>query len=166
MSHPSPKLLPEPFDAVRETEYGYLAVRLDGGAVSALVLSETCPPVRARPLLVAVRVLEAVCTYLNDGSTAGLPPLQLQGTAFQRRVWDLLRRIPRGATRTYGDVARDLGSSARAVGGACRANPVLILVPCHRVVAKQGAGGFAGRSQGYWPRVKRQLLATEGVRLP
>jgi methylated-DNA-[protein]-cysteine S-methyltransferase len=85
------------------------------------------------------------------------------GTPFQRAVWRLLQTIPRGQTRSYGWVARQLGrpGAARAVGAACGANPVPILVPCHRVVAGNGTlGGF--RSGLSW---KRRLLALEGVRI-
>lgn len=73
-------------------------------------------------------------------------PLDIRGTVFQRRVWQALRRIPRGATRTYGDIARALGAPAavRAVGSACGANPVALFVPCHRAVRRDGGlGGYA-----------------------
>lgn len=86
------------------------------------------------------------------------------GTPFQRAVWRVLQTIPHGQTRCYGWVARQLGrpAAARAVGAACGANPVPILVPCHRVVASNGTlGGFSGGLA-----LKRRLLALEGVRLP
>ena len=90
----------------------------------------------------------------------GWPPLDLSvGTAFQREVWQELRRIPRGETRTYGDIAAAMGrpGAASAVGQACGANPVPILVPCHRVLAAQGRlGGFSGGL-----RWKRLLLERE-----
>lgn len=86
-------------------------------------------------------------------------PLDLNGTPFQRRVWNQLRRIPYGVTRSYGEVARAIGKpgAARAVGQASGANPVPILVPCHRVIAAGGAlGGYGGGL-----RLKRFLLALE-----
>jgi methylated-DNA-[protein]-cysteine S-methyltransferase len=92
-------------------------------------------------------------------------PLRLEGTPFQRRVWERLQRIPRGQTLTYGELARELGTGARAIGGACRANRILLLVPCHRVVGRRGAGGFAGHRNGRWPRIKRWLLANEGTEI-
>ncbi|EXJ15122.1 methylated-DNA--[protein]-cysteine S-methyltransferase [Imhoffiella purpurea] len=91
--------------------------------------------------------------------------LELSGTDYQRRVWSLLRGIPAGQTRTYGELALALGSAARAVGQACRANPCLIVVPCHRVVARQGLGGFAGDTSGRRLGVKRWLLRHEGIDL-
>ena len=104
---------------------------------------------------------------LADGRSAEsivLPPLDLTGaTPFRRRVWAELRRIPRGGTQSYGEIAEALGKrrAARAVGGACGANPVPVLIPCHRVLAANGRlGGFSGGLE--W---KRRLLAIEGVLL-
>ncbi|MBK1719557.1 methylated-DNA--[protein]-cysteine S-methyltransferase [Thiocystis violacea] len=90
-------------------------------------------------------------------------PLELEGTPFQQRVWAVLRAIPAGRTRTYGEVAEELGSAARAVGQACRANPCPIVVPCHRVVGRRGLGGFAGDTSGRRIAVKRWLLDHEGA---
>lgn len=83
------------------------------------------------------------------------------GTAFQRRVWQAMQEIPAGQTRRYGELAQALNSSARAVGGACRANPIPFLIPCHRVVATAGLGGFAGAHEGRLVDLKRWLLAHE-----
>ena len=87
-------------------------------------------------------------------------PLDLRGTAFQRRVWQELRRIPAGATASYGEVARRIGKplSARAVARACATNPLPLAVPCHRVVRSDGKlGGYRGGVER-----KRALLEREG----
>lgn len=93
-----------------------------------------------------------------------LPPLDLSGgTAFQQRVWNAMRRIACGKTRSYGEIARSIGKpkAVRAVGGACGANPIPVLVPCHRVLAaNRKLGGFSGGLD--W---KRRLLEREGVKL-
>ena len=93
-----------------------------------------------------------------------LPPLDISaGTAFQQRVWGALRKIGCGQTRSYGEIARAIGKpkAVRAVGGACGANPIPVLVPCHRVLAaNRKIGGFSGGLN--W---KRTLLAREGVAL-
>jgi O-6-methylguanine DNA methyltransferase len=93
-----------------------------------------------------------------------LPPLDLSnGTTFQRKVWNALRKIAHGQTKSYGEIARALGrpKAVRAVGGACGANPIPVLVPCHRVLAANGKiGGFSGGLD--W---KRNLLVREGVSL-
>ncbi len=87
-------------------------------------------------------------------------PLDIRGTAFQQRVWSALTRIPAGATRTYAEVARAIGApkSARAVAAACAANPIAVLVPCHRVV--RADGGLSGYRWGV--ERKRELLSREG----
>ena len=94
----------------------------------------------------------------GEGSLARVP-LDIRGTVFQRRVWDELRRIPRGETRTYSDIARAIGAPAavRAVGSACGANPVALVVPCHRAVRTDG--GLGGYAWGL--PVKERLLEVE-----
>jgi methylated-DNA-[protein]-cysteine S-methyltransferase len=87
----------------------------------------------------------------------------LHGTAFQQRVWGALRQIPAGKTLTYGGLADKLGSGARAVGNACRGNPVPIIVPCHRVVSVSGIGGYSGKTDGREINRKKWLLEHEGI---
>lgn len=99
--------------------------------------------------------------YLCEGGTLPDMPLDIKGTAFQERVWDALRTIPPGSTRSYGEIAAQVGSprASRAVGQACGANPVLLLVPCHRATRKNGElGGFSSGLS-----LKKALLAWEGV---
>ncbi|MGD0262913.1 MAG: methylated-DNA--[protein]-cysteine S-methyltransferase [Verrucomicrobiota bacterium] len=106
---------------------------------------------------------EALARALQDQAPENLPPLDLSsGTEFQRRVWRVLRKIRPGQTRTYAEVAREVGNpkAVRAVGGACGANPIPVFVPCHRVLAaNHRLGGFSGGLD--W---KRTLLAREGVK--
>ncbi len=113
------------------------------------------------PVPLAIRA--ALARYFDEGEVGLNLPLAARGTDFQHRIWRALRAIPPGATRTYGDLARQLGTSARAIGGACRANPCLIAVPCHRVIARDGLGGFAGDVAGRRLEVKRWLLRHEGA---
>ena len=91
-------------------------------------------------------------------------PLDAIGGAFDQRVWELERRIPLGSTRTYGDLAREIGlpGAARAVGGATGRNPLLLFVPCHRVVSSIGLGGFSAQGGA---ATKARLLSFEGVLL-
>jgi methylated-DNA-[protein]-cysteine S-methyltransferase len=108
-------------------------------------------------------LLRRACMQIQayfDGVRQGFDlPLAPAGTPFQRRVWDALRAIPPGETRSYGELAARLGTSARAIGGANAANPIPILIPCHRVVGAAGAlGGYSG---GDGVPTKRFLLALE-----
>ena len=100
--------------------------------------------------------------YFDNPATGFSIPLELAGTAFQQRVWQALTRIPFAGTLSYGELAASLGSGARAVGNACRHNPVPIIVPCHRVVAAHGIGGYAGSTSGPVLDRKRWLLEHEG----
>jgi methylated-DNA-[protein]-cysteine S-methyltransferase len=108
-------------------------------------------------------VISAVANYLKDPKLKFDLELSLEGTPFQRRVWQALQGIPSGTTMTYGELADKIGSGARAVGNACRANPCPLIVPCHRVVAVKGLGGFAGQMGGEKLQIKRWLLRHEGV---
>lgn len=91
------------------------------------------------------------------------PPLENKFRGqFSRRAFEVLKRVPYGTTITYGQLARLAGSeAARAAGNVARQNPYPVLVPCHRVVAAKGMGGFAGRRHGAWLRVKATLLDLE-----
>ena len=88
-------------------------------------------------------------------------PLAPEGTSCQRAVWDQLRRIPFGVAQTYADIAKVVNNAPRAVGGACGRNPIPIIIPCHRVIAKGGRlGGFSGFAG---LKTKRRLLRLEGI---
>ncbi len=101
--------------------------------------------------------------YFGEPGWSFSLPLRPAGTPFQQSVWRQLQQIPAGQTRSYGHIARALDSGPRAVGNACRANPLPIVIPCHRVVAANGPGGYAGRTEGRNMEIKRWLLAHEGI---
>ena len=90
-------------------------------------------------------------------------PLAPAGSAFQKNVWREMIRIPYGEVLTYGEMAARTGGVARAVGGACGANPIPVIIPCHRVVAGEGLGGYSGRGG---LDTKRRLLVLEGALAP
>jgi methylated-DNA-[protein]-cysteine S-methyltransferase len=148
--------------ALVETPLGAIGIGLEDGVLTSVDLEPDCRDETARqPPAALAGQLDA---YFSDGAARFDLPMELRGTPFQRRVWEELRKIPAGTTVTYGELARKLGTSPRAVGGACRANPCPILVPCHRVVASGGLGGFAGDTSGRKLDVKRWLLRHEASR--
>ena len=106
----------------------------------------------------AARQLER---YREDPDAGFDLPVRIEGSALQRGVWDAMCAIPRGHTRTYGELARELGADPRAIGQACGDNRLPILIPCHRVVAAGGIGGFGHATGGYLLEAKRWLLAHE-----
>ena len=99
--------------------------------------------------------------YREDPDAKFDLPLLIEGSPLQRSVWGAMCAIPRGRTRTYGELARELGADARAIGQACGDNRLPIVIPCHRVVAADGIGGFSHTTEGYLIEVKRWLLAHE-----
>lgn len=109
---------------------------------------------------VTQEVMHQLQEYLEGRRALFSLPLQAEGTVFQKAVWDALLRIPVGQTRTYGQIAAMIGKpgAARAVGSALNKNPHCIVVPCHRVTASKGLGGYA-----YGPAMKKNLLELEGV---
>lgn len=109
------------------------------------------------PLLENAR--DQIQDYLDGKRTGFDLPLAPPGTDFQKRVWAAMRTIPFGQVQTYGDMAKQLNSAARAVGMACGANPIPVVIPCHRVVARTGLGGYSGEGG---LDTKRALLALEG----
>jgi AraC family transcriptional regulator of adaptative response/methylated-DNA-[protein]-cysteine methyltransferase len=146
---------------VAATERGVSAVYL-GDAQNKLVaeLREEYPRAEISPATGSVQRWVREIVQRIEGKPAQVDlPLDLQATAFQRRVWQELQRIPRGTTRTYSQVARALGrpKAVRAVARACATNPVSIVVPCHRVIREDG--NLAGYRWGLTR--KEQLLATE-----
>ncbi len=150
------------FDFVLASPVGRLGVRLDGAAVTRIDFLGENAGTLAPATPAARRAAAALRAYFARGGTIDLP-IRPSGTAFQQRVWRALRRIPAGRTLTYGELARRLATSPRAVGNACRANPVPLVVPCHRVVAAGGIGGFAGRTDGPEVARKRWLLRHESA---
>ena len=149
---------------VMDTPIGLLEITVRQGRVVRIGFAYEVQPVTAEiidPLLVEVR--KQVEDYFQNASAGFQLPLDMVGTDFQQRVWRQLRQIPPGETCTYGEIARWLGTAPRAVGNACRNNPIILAIPCHRVVSASGIGGFSGQTEGRWPRIKRWLLTHEGV---
>ena len=156
-----PTPAPDRYSAITALPFGPMGVVCDGLALRELVFlpPETRERAPVNPL--AAQAVAALQAWIADPDRPHGLPLLLQGTQFQRRVWAAIAAIPCGRTRRYGELARELGSAARAVGGACGANPFPLIVPCHRVVSSQGLGGFAGNTDGHLMQVKQWLLSHE-----
>ncbi|MDH5394327.1 MAG: methylated-DNA--[protein]-cysteine S-methyltransferase [Gammaproteobacteria bacterium] len=151
------------YDAVIALPFCHLGVSVEAGAVIGCdYLAADTDAFQPEHELID-KVIEQLQAYSDNAQYVFDLNLKLEGTPFQRRVWKRLLKIPAGTVLTYGELANQLSSSARAVGNACRANPLPLLVPCHRVVAASGLGGFAGASTGYLISIKRQLLRHEGL---
>jgi methylated-DNA-[protein]-cysteine S-methyltransferase len=149
------------FDVLYRAPFAVLGIRTNGDSVTALqYLPDTVEsqPPRSRLGREVIRQIER---YLVDPSFRFDLPLEIIGSAFRKRVWEQMCAIPAGQTRTYGELAQRLGSAPRAVGGACGDNKIPLVIPCHRVVARNGIGGFMHTTGDRETGIKRWLLAHE-----
>lgn len=158
-----PKLKSELFTAIVPAPFGAMGIRTEEGVL--LELTYLPPQYEAKAPVDALNkeVARQVKAYLTDPDFQFELPLSAAGTAHQRKVWDVINAIPRGEVLTYAQVARRIGSAPRAVGQACGANWVPLVIPCHRVTATGGIGGFAHHDGGFHQNVKRWLLQHEKV---
>jgi methylated-DNA-[protein]-cysteine S-methyltransferase len=115
------------------------------------------------PFGLAAEAAAQLTRYFGDPTFRFDLPLAVNGTLFQRRVWDAIAAIPCGTTRRYGELAEALDAPARAIGQACGDNRLPIVIPCHRVIGADGLGGFAHATGGFPTSVKRWLLEHEGA---
>lgn len=151
------------YQAVISSPVGLLGIIMEGDALYSIdFLADDARPQAAKDGLTA-QVTEQLQHYFNQADWHFSLSLHPVGTPFQLSVWQQLQQIPAGEVRTYGDIAKALGSGPRAVGNACRKNPLPVVVPCHRVVAASGPGGYSGQTQGRNMAIKRWLLKHEGV---
>jgi methylated-DNA-[protein]-cysteine S-methyltransferase len=153
----------ELFSAIVAAPFGAVGIRTEAGSVRELVYLP--PHFAEKDALDATAELTAqqVTHYFADPDFVFNLPLMQAGSVYQQRVWAAIGAIPRGTVRTYGQVARDIGSAPRAVGQACGANWFPLIIPCHRVTAAGGLGGFASHDDenGFHLSVKRWLLRHE-----
>lgn len=155
----------QPYQAVLPAPFGALGIRSAAGRIVEIVFLPPDVPASAPSDTASERACRQLERYLHDPDSPFDLPTGEAGTAFQRRVWSTISAIPRGQTLSYGEMARRLGSAARAVGQACGRNPYPIVVPCHRVISADGTlGGFAGARDGYLLQAKRWLLRHEAAR--
>ena len=153
------------YQAKLPTPFGVLGIRCTEDALTGIdFLKAGEKPQRATSAF-AKTVCEQLLRYLENPDAQFSVPLKLNGTPHQRKVWQAMLDIPRGQTRSYGELAAELKSAAQAVGQACGANPIPIIIPCHRVVGKSGLGGFARHTSGDPLDIKRWLLAHESAAL-
>ena len=149
------------YQATLTAPFGMLGIRCAAETLTGIEFLST----GAKPQPARTHFAQTVCgqlaAYFADPDFLFDLPLQLTSTVHRSKVWQAMRAIPRGQTRYYGDLAQQITSSPRAVGQACGANPVPIVIPCHRVVSKAGMGGFMHRRDGSALDIKRWLLVHE-----
>lgn len=141
---------------VINTQIGALGLAASANALTGVEFSPSHPSVGSSELLETAE--KQIQEYLAGERKQFSLPLEYDGTPFQVQIWQQLLQIPWGETKTYGEIARRIGNprAGRAVGGACNANPLALIIPCHRVVGVGGLTGFGGGLD-----VKRYLLELE-----
>ncbi len=145
--------------------FAVIGLRTNGSALTALSYLPLTTHTQAPADRVAEKAARELESYLEDPGYRFTVALAPAGTPFRLRVWAALSAIPLGESRTYGEVARAIGSAPRAVGQACGDNPIALIIPCHRVVGAQGTlGGFMHAGDGDPVAIKRWLLSHEGHR--
>ncbi|MFP5393453.1 MAG: methylated-DNA--[protein]-cysteine S-methyltransferase [Gammaproteobacteria bacterium] len=156
---------PDLFSAIVPAPFGAIGVRAEGEHLRELVYLPPQFGAQDARCGVSQEAARQVERYLADPDFVFQLPLRPAGTAFQQRVWAAISAIPRGKVLTYGQVARLIASAPRAVGQACGANWFPLVIPCHRVTATGGLGGFSNHDDenGFHLSVKRWLLKHEGV---
>jgi methylated-DNA-[protein]-cysteine S-methyltransferase len=149
------------YQAKLSVPFGVLGIRCSGAALTGIefLAPGTLPQPPGNAF--AQQVCEQLSAYLSDPDFRFNLPIKPGGTVHQNNVWQAMKNIPSGETRSYGELAAALKSGAQAVGQACGANPIPIIVPCHRVVGKSGLGGFMRHAGGNPLDIKRWLLAHE-----
>ena len=150
------------YAAVIEFPRMRVGISIAGDALTGICYLSAGTPLLAPQGALAESAVKQIERYRDDPDAVFDLPLNVSGTAFQQDVWRQICDIPRGRTRTYGELARRIGGEARAVGQACGDNPFPIVVPCHRVVAADGLGGFSHHVDGYLLEAKKWLLKHEG----
>jgi methylated-DNA-[protein]-cysteine S-methyltransferase len=153
------------FSAIVAAPFGAMGIRTQEKQVREVVYLPSHYEEKAPQDAAAEQAAQQVRRYFADADFRFDLPLVDAGSDFQRRVWDAILAIPRGSVRTYGQVAKLLDSHPRAVGQACGANWFPLVIPCHRVTASGGLGGFASSDDehGFTLTVKRWLLRHEGA---
>ena len=149
------------YQAKLAVPFGVLGIRCAEAALTGVVFLPAGAGSQRPTGAFAATVCKQLLQYLENPDMEFTVPFKASGTAHQQKVWQAMLAIPRGQTRSYGELAAQLKSGAQAVGQACGANPIPIVIPCHRVVAKSGLGGFMRHASGEALDIKRWLLAHE-----
>lgn len=143
----------------------HVGIRVSGEALIAITYLPRSTPLRAPQDALSERAVRQIERYRGDPDAPFDLPLAHTGSALQRAVWAQISSIPRGRTRTYGELSAaigvETGGNPRVVGQACGDNPFPIVVPCHRVVAANGLGGFSHQTSGFLIEAKTWLLRHE-----
>lgn len=152
-----------PYSAVIQSPIGKIGIKVSD---KKLINLDFLPATKIKPFIVdafAKIVIAQLEQYFVNPNYQFDIPLELSVTPFQHQVLRALQKIPLGTTQSYGLLAQKLNTSPRAIGNACRRNPIAIIIPCHRIVAQNSIGGFAGKTSGKLIDIKNWLIQHEAL---
>jgi|WetSurMetagenome_2_1015567.scaffolds.fasta_scaffold48160_3 methylated-DNA-[protein]-cysteine S-methyltransferase len=149
------------YNSVIDSPVGKIGIKVANKKLVTLAFIKNDVPLLNSTSEFAHNVVQQLNLYFANPKYVFDIPLYLKGTPLHQRIWRRMLRIPSGTTVTYNDLAKQFDTNARVIGNACRANPVPIIVPCHRVVATNGPGGYCGKTKGEMLNIKMKLLAHE-----
>ncbi|NOY66687.1 MAG: methylated-DNA--[protein]-cysteine S-methyltransferase [Gammaproteobacteria bacterium] len=151
------------YNAVIAAPIGIIGIKIQDGNLQFIDYPGSKVKLKEPDNELAVKVVQQLQAYFDNPLHEFELPCKMTGTDFQQRAWKSLKKIKAGQTLTYSELASKLNSGARAIGGACRNNPIPIIYPCHRVVSKTGIGGYDGDWGEGKVDIKYWLLKHEGV---
>ena len=149
------------YQAKLYTPFSVLGIRCANDMLTGIDFLPVTEKTKAPEDVFAEQVCCQLIGYLENPDYKFSIPLATSGTPHQKRVWLAMLAIPSGKAKSYGELAAELHSGAQAVGQACGANPIPVVIPCHRVLGKTGLGGFMKHGSGAPLEIKRWLLAHE-----
>lgn len=153
------------YESVINLPIGKLGIQLDEQRLPILNFLPNQTPLKQSTDPLVIEIIQELKCYFENPHYSFKKKIKLKGSLFQQKVWRALAQIPVGKTLTYGELAKKLKTSPRAIGQACRTNRIPILIPCHRIVAASHLGGFAGATSGKLMEVKTLLLKYEAYGL-
>ena len=149
------------FQYVLPSPVGRLGLKLSTKGVRQISYISDNTPLNIPQGGLALEVFQQLDDYFELRRTEFSLPLDIEGTPYQQKVWRAVSAIPYGKYKAYGDIAKKIRSGPRAVGNACRHNPIPIIIPCHRVTKKNSVGGYCGSTQAAKVQQKDWLLQHE-----
>jgi len=151
------------FDVVIKSPIGKIGLKFSEEKLVSLAFLPAATKCRNKNSLIAKKVCQELEKYFHNPKHVFAVDIVLEGTPLQKKIWLALKKIPSGTTVSYKALAEKLKTSPRVIGNACRANPLPLIIPCHRVVSVNGLGGFCGKNSGAMLCLKKNLLCIENV---
>lgn len=151
----------QPYSCAIDSPLGKLGLTIVGSTLVGIQFLPSSTPLLVAQDLSARKIVAAIQNYFCNPKLQFKFKVQAQGTPLQQKIWRTLQKIPCGKTITYGELAQKISTSPRVIGNACRHNPIPIVIPCHRVVAKNTLGGYCGKTDNDFLKIKKWMLLHE-----